>query len=388
MWKWAQGAVASVTGAAEPEYGAEAFHSIDKTVAGQNPFGELTAKDYLWVQPPQSHVETQTFYFHSDEYFGFAQLIHSNPVNLAYTSQFTFLLRKTDDPDFRVWGSHRLDQAEVTGDGYDFKAENFRISLNKERTAYKFNGLCGEDIQVDLEFKRVADGFKIGKDGFSKYGTDPNNPWGTMRHIFWPRCDVTGIIVVKSKSLLLDVSENGRGLFVMALQGMKPHHLAARWNFLDFQGPTVSVTAMEFTTPPSYGCQKSSIGAVVKDGKLLMTAVNVDIRHTATQQDDKEDANWPMPTSIQFVLEGPQPNGDLAKPVKVEVSGDLPILADRVDVMSELPSFVKRVASGLSGARPIIYQFYNELTAKITVNGETHEEKGRAFNEATFISEI
>lgn len=393
MWKWAQGAVASVTGAAEPEYGAEAFEPVDNTVKGTNPFGKLTLEDYNWVQPYQSHVETQTFYFHTDEYYGFAQLIHSNPVNLTYTSQFTFLLRKTADPSFKVWGSHSLEGAEVvdgvSGGPTDFKATNFSIQFDKKAQQYRFSGLCGEGIKVDLTFKCIDQGFKIGKDGFSKYGTDRNAPWGSMRHIFWPRSDVTGVIAVPKQQLVLKLGPENKalGLFVMALQGMKPHHAAAKWNFLDFQGPTTSVAVMEFKTPQSYGNQRSSIGAVVKDGKLLMTAVNVDIEHLDKELDSVDDANWEVPTGITFNLAGPQIGaGTDAPTVKVEVRGKLPHRVDRVDVMAQLPSFVKRVASGLSGARPFIYQYYNELEVTIEEDGEKFSEKGLAFSEATFIS--
>lgn len=41
-----------------------------------------------------------------------------------------------------------------------------------------------------------------------------------MRHAFWPRCQVEGNIITPAGPL--DVK--GRGFFVHALQGMKPHH--------------------------------------------------------------------------------------------------------------------------------------------------------------------
>jgi hypothetical protein len=41
-----------------------------------------------------------------------------------------------------------------------------------------------------------------------------------MRHAFWPRCAVEGSITTKDQTYDL----GGRGVFIMALQGMKPHH--------------------------------------------------------------------------------------------------------------------------------------------------------------------
>lgn len=380
MLKWAYSAVASVTGAQEPEYGTEAFTPIDESVKGGNPYGSLTKADYEWQQPAQSHVETQTFYFGNLEYYGFAQLIHSNPVNLAFTSQFTFLLRKHSDPNFNVWTSQHLDNGEAKG--VNFHADGFDVVLSEDENEYKFVSVASEETQCELRIKRVSDGFKIGKDGLSRYGTDPSVPWGSMRHIFWPRCSVEGRIITNHGESTINLkSADTLGMYVMALQNMKPHHLAKSWNFLNFQGPTVSAVVMEFVTPGSYGFGRSSVGGVVKDGKLISTAVGVDIEH----QDKEEDSvGWTYPKAISFSLSGPDPSGE--GQVKTTVSGKIN-LVERLDVMAEIPAFVKRVASGLSGARPFIYQYSSELEARVTdASGNEHVEKGWAFSEATFIS--
>ena len=386
MWKWAQGAVAAVTGSVEPEYGAEAFQSVDSTVKDRNPYTPLDRQSYAWRQPPQSHVETQTFYFQDTDFYGFVQLIHSNPVNLMFTSQFTFLLCKQSDPDFHVWGSHRLENGEITDSGINFKADRFCIELNDDCTEYHFSGFCSNDIQVDLRFRCVGGGFKIGEDGLSRYGTDLENPWGIMRHIFWPRCSVAGTILVSSHNLIVECTHDKTlGLFVMAIQGMKPHHAASRWNFLNFQSKTLSVAVMGFTTPVSYGRGTSTVGGCVKDGKLLMTAVDVKVEHLESIKDEIDNVNWPVPSKIRVTLIGPKIDDDDTI-VKVEVEGKVVTRFGRVDVMAELPNFVKRVASGLSGANPFIYQFHDELDATVTINDEVHKEMGAAFFEATFIS--
>lgn len=380
MLKWAYSAVASVTGAQEPEYGAEAFTAIDDTVKDGNPYSPLAKADYEWQQPSQSHVETQTFYFGDSEHYGFAQLIHSNPVNLAYTSQFTFLLRKRSDPNFQVWTSQHLDNGEAKGP--NFHADGFDVVLTNNETEYKFTSVASEETQCELHFKRISDGFKIGKDGLSRYGTDPSAPWGTMRHIFWPRTSIEGRIVTnRGKDVITLKHENTLGMYVMALQNMKPHHLAKSWNFLNFQGPTISVVVMEFVTPASYGYGRSSVGGVVKDGKLLSTAVGVGIEQKNKEEDP---VGWSYPKAISFDLKGPTIDGK--DEVRALVSGDIN-LVDRVDVMAEIPAFVKRVASGLSGARPYIYQYASELEARVTDgSGNEYVEKGQAFSEATFIS--
>src|ERR1043165_4637382 len=73
---------------------------------------------------------------------------------------------------------------------------------------------------VDIKFMRAAPGFVGGKNGMTHFGTDPKNPWGSMRHAFWPRANVEGRIITKDG----EIDFKGRGMFSMALQGMKPHH--------------------------------------------------------------------------------------------------------------------------------------------------------------------
>ncbi len=65
-----------------------------------------------------------------------------------------------------------------------------------ERT-YTIKSMTNENAIVNLTITRVAPGFQVGKDGKSYYGTDPKQPWGLMRHVFWPRNTAEGTIVTK-----------------------------------------------------------------------------------------------------------------------------------------------------------------------------------------------
>lgn len=103
---------------------------------------------------------------------------------------------------------------------YSFGADNLSVTLNEEGDAYTFRSSVNEDNIVNLTFKRTAPGFVVGKDGTSYFGTDPENPWGSMLHAFWPRCDVEGTIQTKDETF----DFKGRGQYIHALQGMKPHH--------------------------------------------------------------------------------------------------------------------------------------------------------------------
>lgn len=101
-----------------------------------------------------------------------------------------------------------------------FAADNLSMSLNDDGNTYTLKSAVNDDSLVNLTFTRTTPGFVVGKDGTTYFGTDEQNPWGSMRHAFWPRCAVEGTIQTKKETLDL----KGRGVFIHALQGMKPHH--------------------------------------------------------------------------------------------------------------------------------------------------------------------
>ena len=142
----------------------------------------------------------------------------------------------------------------------------------------------------------------------------------------------------------------GRAVFIKALQGMKPHHAAAKWNFVDFATPTYSAILMEFTTPPSYGSTTVSIGGVVKDGEILYAGPTT-AKHLAVKPDPE--CRWPEPRAVSFEWKGKDKDG---KDFSASIEGELPERADRVDVLSHIPGFIKTIVGGVSGARPYIYQ--------------------------------
>lgn len=94
------------------------------------------------------------------------------------------------------------------------------MTLNSDASAYTVKSATNEASIVNLTISKIAPGFQVGKDGKTLFGTDPNHPWGSMRHAFWPRCKVEGSIITKTG----DIDFKGRGFLSHALQGMKPHH--------------------------------------------------------------------------------------------------------------------------------------------------------------------
>lgn len=169
-----------------------------------------------------------------------------------------------------------------------------------------------------------------------------------MRHFFWPRAHVTGNIIANGHAF----DAKGLGMYVHAVQGMKPHHCACKWNFGNFQGKTISAVMMEFTTPPSYGSQVCNIGAIVKeDGSLVAVMVENAAIHKTTKLD--EETGWEAPTSLELSWLGQTKEG---VEVTAITESNLEHLVERVDVLAEIPAVIKAFIAGIAGTKPFIYQ--------------------------------
>jgi len=200
---------------------------------------------------------------------------------------------------------------------------------------------------VNISIKRTAPAFQVGKTGQTLFGTDQSNPWGSMRHAFWPRCKAEGSVVIQDGTI--DFTD-AHAMYVYALQGMKPHHLAARWNFCIFMSPSISVSMMEFTTPPSYGNTTVNVGSISRDGEIVSANASGTFVHTKSVIDPK--TAWPEPTAVKVTWTGKTKDG---KDVEAVVEGDLGPRSDRVDIMHEVPGFLKQLVASAVGTKPYIY---------------------------------
>ncbi|KAL1990803.1 hypothetical protein VTN49DRAFT_5806 [Thermomyces lanuginosus] len=376
---WIKQTLATVAGTQEPIYGPEAIQPVTKQ-AETTPYTELKKEDMKWQAPQYTSVETQTFYAMGDNgNLAFLQVIYNNIAGMYTTVAFNSKIFAPNGDAPHIWHSDTLYNHVFDEEMYSIGADNLALTLNEDGTAYTIKSAVNENSLVNLTFTRTAPGLVIGKDGTTTFGTDPENPWGSMRHAFWPRCKVEGTITTKEKTY----DFTGRGFFAHALQGMKPHHAAARWNFCNFQSPNYSAFIMEFTTPPSYGSTVVNVGAVVKDGEVIYGGATNTAQHLESVKDSEND--WPEPTVIRFTWDGQTKE---SKPFHAEIEGPLGKRLDRIDVMSEVPGFIKSIAGSVAGTKPYIYQYapQERLKLKIKQGDEEIAEEGFMFSEATFIS--
>lgn len=108
---------------------------------------------------------------------------------------------------------------------------------------------------------------------------------------------------------------------------------------------------MEYTTPPSYSSTVVNVGGVATDDKILFAGSSNSARHTTIKGDPEN--SWPEPSAASYQWKGKTEDG---KDAEANLSGDLGQRLDRVDVMAEVPKFVKQIVAGAAGTKPYIYQ--------------------------------
>ncbi|KAJ2900606.1 hypothetical protein MKZ38_002402 [Zalerion maritima] len=370
--------LATVAGTAEPEYGPEAITSVAKD-AETTPFTEIGRDGLAWEAPDVTSVETKTFYLMADSgEAAMLQAIYSNVASLRVTCQFVskVFYRGTDKAP--LWCSDELTNVDYSDDKTCFYADNLAIELSEDAGSYTIKSMTNENALINITISRKTPAFVVGKDGRTLYGTDPENPWGNMRHAFWPRCVAEGTITTSEGP----IDFKGKAFFVHALQGMKPHHAAARWNFVDFQGKDYSALIMEFTTPPSYASTTVNVGAIVKDDKIVYAGCTNTATHVTTTTDSDND--WPTPDTVKYTWSGKTTGGEA---LEASMEGGIDKCLDRVDVMAEVPGFVKSIIAAAAGTKPYVYHYSPKtpLSLKLKIGDKEIEDKGDFYCEASFI---
>jgi len=213
----------------------------------------------------------------------------------------------------------------------------------------------------------------------------------------------------------------GGGMFVHAIQGMRPNLVASAWNFAHFQSDEqggVSAIQMEFTTQEKHGKHGSgsggvtvNIGSLVVAGKLVAVTAetkwpgeesrgSVISRAAHTKRLPDPATGYSQPSEAVFEWTGPSVVSNAEGEVQAKLEVDLGTvespkgLIDKVDVLAEIPYVLKVAVNYVAGTKPYIYQFYNP--AKLSIKGPEAlctglssglEVSGTLYNEATFISD-
>ncbi|GBE88406.1 oxidative stress survival Svf1-like protein [Sparassis latifolia] len=407
------------------------FHPVSSEFQGDDLFGELEPQDTEWTCAGGFAVETQTWYnFLEDGTSFMCQVIHSAVGVWFPTIQFTCKIYNPNTKE-STWRSINVSNFVTPPPGLDkrsSKADEFTITHKSAPgtdtpETYVIRANLSDDLQISVDIARPASapGWKVGKGpkgGFSYFGTDTANPEGYVVHRFWPRDSVSGMIIHHGQA----TSVKGPGMFVHAIQGMRPNLVAARWNFAHFQSDAfggASAIQMEFTTIDSYGGKGAgsgfvsvNIGSLVLGGKLaavtaetkwpdqaLPDQADVMSRAVHSKTAIDPDTGYAAPTEFVFRWAAPSivPDAQGALDATLQFDVGQPDaykgLIEKVDVLAEIPKVIKTVVNYVAGTKPYIYQWLNSVTLSVAVpeglipgSSGVLQIPGSVYTEATFIS--
>ncbi|KPV74253.1 uncharacterized protein RHOBADRAFT_27731 [Rhodotorula graminis WP1] len=402
-----------------------------------NLYGPLTKDDLSWNCGGGINTETQTWYATMPSgAIVMCQIIHS-AVGLFWPNiQVTFryanpktntnVWKSVTVTNFKVAPSDKLDKRSC-------KSDQITVTVDPATpNKYQIQAKYDDEVQISLEYDQLCPGFKLGagpKGGMTYFGQLSPKPTpagdapdyaaggdGYCVHRILPRCAVSGIVRVGGD--VLDLA-GSRGVFIHAIQGLRPNLLAAKWNFCNFQtvapkdgndDDAVSLILMEFTTPPGYGSKVVTVGSVVVGDKLVCVSAGgsgvvggAQAQHLDAVVD--AETGYAAPGAIKFSWEGARledgkPAGGSDSKVHATVQYDLVTdkakydtrgLVEKVDVLGQIPYLIRKFVNYAAGTKPYIYTWLNPTKASITLGSgsetKTLDVDGCAFVEASFISE-
>ncbi|KAG0300421.1 putative cell survival pathways protein [Dissophora globulifera] len=352
----------------------EGVRSAASFVKDGNYFTELTTKDLAWTIADSASTETQTFYCITDKgHFGHVQLIHSNLGIWGTAPSVQMSARFNGDGVNRLFSTN-LTSFTQPADKLSVTTNLMSITLSPDGNSYTVEVRNLPELFIRLTVERTTRGYKIGE-GKSIFGD------GYVSHKFWPGCKVTGQMIVDG--LAHDMA--GEGTFVHAIQGMRPHLVASKWSYVDFSGKSESnhsskLSLVQFTTPEYYGNVTVTQGSVVFDGELVGVAVDNKTEFVTTVFD--EETGYNPPTEVNYVWHGKTIEG--GKPFRAVLNVKPQGLVQKVDLLAEIPWALRKIVSTFV-AKPIIYQWYDEATAVVTIDDKENRVLGHVYHEATFV---
>lgn len=280
-----------------------------------------------------------------------------------------------------VFKNINMSKFELSEDKRSVKTDFFNIQLDASQRIFKIN-ITHPELVVSLDFNCVDKGFKVGE-GKTYLGGDQSSAAGYVSHKFWPRAFAKGTFIVNQHIHEIE----GDGMFIHAIQGMQPQLIASNWNFLNFHSKEASIAMMQFQTTKQYGSVNINQGSLVLNDKLVCVSVENTVELLDLKKDEDTDYNIPEKVKMTWKGKTIKEEGIEPKDVSIVMISEPKNLIDKIDVLSEIPYFIRKIVQSLI-VKPYIYQWLDNTTAEITIGDEKTTVEGYCFQELVFVSEF
>jgi len=349
---------------------------------------DLTPADLTWRL---NSSETQTFYIRTAANdVAYIQLAYAR-VGWSTTVQVSAAFFGSNK--FNVLHSVNTGHLTLSDDKLSVSCEGLSMEAqNKEATSYSVVLTHSRDITASFTFERIHRGFKAGRpeDGRMLYGHHSvhANDGPTTCHRFYPFGKITsGTMNVHpengSAPMSIDL-KNCRAMFIHAsIDGMLPYQLADHFNSMFLQTDDASLLMLQFQTPKKHGSDSVAFGCLSRGDRLVVIPLENTVVYDEVAVDP--DNGYAVPRHIQFRWAGV--TLERGKPVSIAMEAKLGKAAQRIDILSHLPYFIRVIIQTLV-TKPFIYQWAADVTAAVSM-GEGEEKtklEGRAIIECSFLN--
>ncbi|KAJ1655036.1 putative cell survival pathways protein [Dispira simplex] len=270
--------------------------------------------------------------------------------------------------------------AECKGLSITASTQEYERSLLGVTYLVKMTG--GSDLNGELTYHFRNPGFKVGHEGRYYMGntsvTD-GPPSGQdssyIKHIYGPGASVSGWIKARGVTYNMD----GAGLFIHAQSDMKPYTVADKWHFAYFAGEDVVLNMLQFKTLEKAGGVRVNKASYTEGGELRAISIGNQIELSDFKHDNV--SGYDVAGHVVYTWEGQTVDGKQFQ-AKVEVNSTN--LISRIDILHQLPYFVRKVIQALI-TKPFIYEWFDTAMATITVDGDERKVSGKIFHEVTML---
>ncbi len=267
-------------------------------------------------------------------------------------------------------------------------AQSSSIALNTRSKdfGYTINYSMGPEdsaapspFTIKLDYTPLAEPFKFG-DGKVHLGANKADGFVEMKFIPAGRFD--GLVQIDKELFPF----SGQGVCFRQFLGVKPHGATKRWNCAYFleksrEGqPRRTLYMVQMQCSAQYNHEEVHYGFYF-DGKQVsaVTCAGNSISYGKTKTDAEN--GYSVPDHFEYTWQGVDCEG---KAFEASLSGVPSSRVCRIDLMSSVPSMLRRVAESFTSARPFIYQYFDR-DVEATINGEI--VCGDLFQEFSFLLE-
>jgi len=330
-----------------------------------------------------AYMESNSFIsYGKDGTILFLQCVLANIMGV-YTHQPGFHIKFIDKE-----GKMTLHTEKFSNTEFKLSDEGASMSMNKDNNTfiYKKNEdgsktyhvriqHAASPLKCDVTFFQPADQESLMFGDSFVYFSEDKKSLFRMTYTM-PRATVSGT-VFKGKEA---INFEGWGFVSHFGHNITPHHYSLKWQLFKLHTPEISLVMALLTCPKAMNYYQISHGYFVQGDSL--EAATMDNTVTVPESSYDRDTGYNQPHSSVWTWKGKTKEG---KDFVAEVHAPHKRLLDKVDVLGTLPWVIRIVIKAFL-ARPYHYQWLDQVTVKITIDGVTKEYSGEALHETTFVN--